>query len=112
MVVKKFKLELPITLEILVILKKRFNKFGKSKGAFVHEIATILSKSKTMINEVLRFLEEKNLIYRKEVNNQNIGKKKKENFISPKGMHFIQTEIYDKIHQSDKSQEIVCNFVN
>jgi len=93
--VKKFRISLPITLKILIILKNYFYKYGLKKGAFLEDIAELVGRSKTTINDVLRFLEEKKFIIRENERTIKPGKKRKENFISQIGLKLLKTEFND-----------------
>ena len=108
--VKQFKISLPITLKILIILKNKLIKYGLKKGAFLEEIALLVGRSKTTTNEVLRFLEDKELIFRKYERVIKSGKKRKENFISPLGLDLLKTEIYDNFIQDKDFGENLIDF--
>ena len=100
MATKTFRMCLCLTLEILIILKKRRAWATQKKGVPTREIKVITGKSSSTVNENLQFLEEQGYVVRKR---QKVSKKDgkdvyhKVSFITKKGLDLLNEEILDKI---------------
>ncbi len=108
--VKRFNLSLSVSLRVLIILKNRYQVYGANKGVFVEEIANIIGRSKTTINDVLRFLEDKELILRNYEASEKPGNKRKENFISQSGLTHLKNELNPTLASLiDRESKTNCN---